>query len=92
MVDSRRHCFWGLITARQAAKQTTELQPDNGEYAALLAYVCHQQGDYDAAARILDGLIKNRPSDPLATRLRERIRQDMARANDATGGDAGRPH
>jgi Tfp pilus assembly protein PilF len=70
-----------LITARRAARQAADLEPESADSALLLAYVCRLQKDHRAAVQALDRVLDQHPVDGLALYLRD----ESAKAMDAEG-------
>lgn len=58
-----------LLTARRAASQAAQIEPDNLEHAILLAYVCWRQQDYANAVTLLKRVLNDAPEDMIALYL-----------------------
>ena len=68
-----------LLTARRATRTALQLEPNNKDYALLLAYICIQQNDLQAAAPLLEKILRNHPDDSLAMRLHDHVTAAVSR-------------
>ncbi len=72
-----------LLSARRAAARCHELEPERGEHAFFYGFVCHRQGDDEAAIPLLREAVSRLPEETMAYCLLGQSLQRQSRWNEA---------